>query len=50
MGITIHWGVLRHLHQDVGANRAILWGAIALDVLVLGSFLVVRGSTDPLIV
>jgi len=50
MDITIHWGVLRHLHKDVGANRAILGVAIALDVLVLGAFLVIKGFSDPLIV
>jgi DNA polymerase III alpha subunit len=34
MDIIIHWGVLRHLHKDVGANRLIL-GAIrqALDAV-----------------
>ncbi|MBA3697727.1 MAG: APC family permease [Planctomycetes bacterium] len=50
MDITIHWGVLRHLHKDVGANRAILVTAIGLDVIALGAFLVVKGSSDPLIV
>jgi amino acid transporter len=50
MDITIHWGVLRHLHEDVGANRVVLGTAIALDVVVLGAFLVVKGSSDPLIV
>jgi len=50
MDITIHWGILRHLHEDVGANRAVLGVAIGLDIMVLGAFLVVKGSSDPLIV
>ncbi len=50
MDITIHWGVLRHLHKDVGANRIILGTAIGLDAIALGAFLVVKGSSDPLIV
>ncbi len=50
MDIAIHWGVLRHLHEDVGANRVVLGTAIALDVVALGAFLVVKGSSDPLIV
>lgn len=50
MDITIHWGVLRHLHKDVGANRVIVGMAIALDIIVLGAFLAVKGSSDPLIV
>jgi amino acid transporter len=50
MDITIHWGVLRHLHKDVGANRAVVGAAIGLDVIALGAFLAVKGSSDPLIV
>jgi hypothetical protein len=50
MDIAIHWGVLRHLHQDVGANRGVVGTAIALDVVALGAFLIVKGSSDPLIV
>ncbi|MDA3962883.1 MAG: APC family permease [Planctomycetota bacterium] len=48
--IAIHWGVLRHLHRDVGANRAVLGTAITLDMVALGAFLIVKCSTDPLIV
>jgi len=50
MDITVHWGVLRHLHDDVGANRGGVGTAIALDVLVLGALLIIKGSSDPLIV
>lgn len=50
MDIAIHWGVLRHLHQEVGANRVVLGTALALDVVALGAFLIVKGSSDPLIV
>lgn len=50
MDIIIHWGILRHLHEDVGANRGIVGAAIGLDVIVLGAFLFIKGSSDPLIV
>ncbi len=50
MDITIHWGVLRHLHEEVGANRVVLGTAIAFDIVALGAFLIVKGSSDPLIV
>jgi amino acid transporter len=50
MDITVHWGVLRHLHEDVGANRAVLGAAIVLDTIVLGAFVIVKGASDPLIV
>jgi len=48
--IAIHWGVLRHLHRDVGANRAVLGSAICLDIMALVAFLIVKGSSDSLIV
>lgn len=50
MDIAIHWGVFRHLHQEVRANRVVLGSAIALDVVALGVFLSVKGTSDPLIV
>ncbi len=50
MDIAIHWGVLRHLHRDIGANRGILAGAIGLDLLALGGFLWVKVQGDPLVV
>lgn len=50
MDLAIHWGVLRHLRKDVNANGFVLVTAIALDVVVLGAFIVVKSMTDPLIV
>jgi len=50
MDIAIHWGVLRHLHREVNANRGILVVAIGLDLLVLTGFLWVKAQNDPLVV
>ncbi len=50
MDIGIHWGVLRHLREEVHANALILVSAITFDVVILGSFLMMKASTDPLIV
>jgi len=50
MDISIHWGVLRHLRQEVQANAVILVTAIALDAVVLGAFLSVKASSDVLII
>ena len=50
MDIAIHWGVLRYLKQEVGANGAILVTAILLDLLVLGGFIWVKLVTDPVII
>lgn len=50
MDIGIHWGVLRHLREDVGANPVILITAILLDVVVLAAFLAIKFQADALIV
>lgn len=50
MDIVIHWGVLRYLRKDVGANPIILTLAIIFDALVLIAFLFIKGATDPLII
>lgn len=49
MDIAIHWGVLRHLRQEIGANPIILISAIVLDTVMLGAFLMVKAKTDPLV-
>lgn len=50
MDIIIHWGVYRHLREDVNANGAVLLTAILLDLIVLSAFLVMKGMNDPLII
>ncbi|MEQ9450964.1 MAG: APC family permease [Pseudomonadales bacterium] len=50
MDIIIHWGVLRHLRDDVGAHPGVLISAIAMDLAALGAFLWIKGSADPTIV
>ncbi len=50
MDIGIHWGVLRHLREEVGANPVILITAIFLDLVVLVAFLAIKFETDVLIV
>ncbi len=50
MDIAVHWGVLRHLRDDVKANPFILISAIILDVIVLTAFIVVKAQTDVLVV
>ena len=49
MDIAIHWGVFRNLQADVNANGAILLTAAALDIIVLGAFLILKGTADPTI-
>lgn len=49
MDIAIHWGVLRHLRKEIGANPIILVSAIVLDMVVLGAFLLVKSQSDPLV-
>lgn len=50
MDIIIHWGVYRNLRREIGARGSILLAAIALDVLVLSVFGVVKSQSDPAIV
>lgn len=50
MDIIIHWGVYRHLREDVGASAPILITAIVLDAVALGAFLVMKSQSDPVIV
>lgn len=47
MDIAIHWGVLRHLKNEVGINPLIPTLAITLNVIVLGGFLWVKIASDP---
>ncbi|MGM0982096.1 MAG: APC family permease [Pseudomonadota bacterium] len=49
MDIAIHWGVLRHLRNEVDANPIVLIIAILLDAIVLAGFLWVKATTDPLV-
>lgn len=50
MDVAVHWGVFRYLRREVQANGAVLLGAIALDAVVLGAFLVMKAQSDPLII
>ena len=50
MDIAIHWGVLRNLRHDVGANPAILISAIVFDAAALGGFILIKLASDPLII
>jgi len=49
MDLAIHWGVLRHLRQELGARSAILITAILLDLVVLTGFIWVKLNADPVI-
>lgn len=50
MDVAVHWGVLRHTREDVGARAWVLIAAITADVAVLVALLVVKGRDDPLVV
>lgn len=50
MDIAIHWGIFRHVREEIGANGAILLTAIVLDVVVLFAFLWVKLQSDILVI
>lgn len=49
MDIMIHWGVLKHIREEIQAKASIIITAIILDSIVLGAFLWVKGSKDILV-
>lgn len=49
MDMAIHWGVYRHLRKDVGAKAPIVLTAFVLDAIVLGAFLYLKATSDPLV-
>jgi amino acid transporter len=50
MDIAVHWGVYRHLRQEIQASPAILLMAILLDAIVLGAFITLKLQNDALVV
>ena len=50
MDIVVHWGVFRNLRKKIKANAIILITAIVFDVVVLGAFLIVKASTDIMVI
>ena len=50
MDIAIHWGVFRHVREEVKANSAILICAMVLDVIVLSAFLWVKFQSDIVVI
>jgi len=50
MDMFIHWGVLRHLREDVEARAWVLVTALVLDAVVLGAFIWVKLRMDPIVV
>ncbi|MCO6414000.1 MAG: APC family permease [Thiogranum sp.] len=50
MDIAVHWGVLRHLREEINAQIWVLVTAIVMDVTVLIAFLWVKFVADPLVI
>jgi len=46
MDIALHWGILRHLKNEIGASSWVLITAIVLDVVVLIALLAIKASSD----
>ncbi len=50
MDIAIHWGLFRYLRKETGANAVIPLIALVLDVIILGTFLILKYESDPLVI
>jgi len=46
MDVAIHWGVLRHVCEEVEAKTWVVITAIVLDLAILGGFLAVKLQSD----
>ena len=49
MDIAIHWGLFRHLKNEVNFRPIIPLIAIVLDIAVLAAFLYIKYLNDPLV-
>ncbi|MBP2030809.1 amino acid transporter [Methanohalophilus levihalophilus] len=50
MDIIMHWGLLRNMRNKIKIRSYVVITAIVLDVVVLGAFLLIKASTDILLV
>jgi hypothetical protein len=46
----VHWGILRHLREEVNASAWVLVTAILLDVAVLAALLMIKAGSDMTVV
>lgn len=50
MDIAIHWGLLKHLKDEVKSNSFVLVTAILLDTVVLSALIIIKAKTDPMVI
>ncbi len=50
MDIAVHWGVFRHLRDEVSASGTVLITAMIFDVLVLSALLIIKAQSDVLVI
>jgi amino acid transporter len=50
MDIAVQWGVFRYIRREIKANPFILIAAIVLEVVVLAALLVIKASTDQVVI
>ena len=50
MDIAIHWGLFRYLLKETKATPVVPVIAILLDIVILGTFLLMKFERDPLVI
>lgn len=50
MDMAIHWGILRHVRDDIDAARWILITALVLDAVLLVALIAVKASDDRVVI
>lgn len=49
MDIIVHWGVWRHLRQEINASSFVILIALSLDFVVIAAFAIMKLKNDPII-
>lgn len=50
MDIAVQWGIYRYLRHELKAHGGMLISTIVLDIIVLGSLLVIKAQSDILVI
>ena len=50
MDMAVHWGVLKHVREKIGATRWVPITALILDAVILGAFLWMKATSDILVI
>jgi len=50
MDMAVHWGLLKHLKNEIKTRSWVLWTALVFDAVVLGALIYVKTKTDMMVI